>query len=348
MALRVKDIAKEMNVSPATVSMVLNNKPGIGSETRKRILKYVEEIGYGKGPLSKPALRCKNIRLVIYRKHGLVVSDTSFFSALMESIDCEARDEGYNLLISYVNEMENNSKMEVLRLLAENPPEGIFLLATEMNQKDILPFKQLNLPMLLLDSSIDEEGLDTVVIHNFQGAYLATRYLLDNGYTDIGYLHSSVWIQNFDERKEGLLAALLDAGLTCDRKHVYELEPTIEGSYRDMKQLIEQGMELPAACFADNDIIAMGAMKALKERGVRIPEDISIVGFDDMPFCEIAEPPLTTVKVYNRRMGALSVQRLIGRIENKFEETVKVQVSTGLIERQSVLVKVEGRDQASL
>lgn len=348
MALRVKDIAEKMKVSPATVSMVLNNKPGIGAETRKRILKYVEEIGYGKGPLSKPALRGKNIRLVIYRKHGLVVSETSFFSTLMESIDCEARDEGYNLLVSYVNEMENNSKMEVLRLLAENPPEGILLLGTEMTQKDILPFKQLNLPILLLDSSVDEETMDTVVIHNFQGANIATQYLLDKGYEDIGYLHSSVWIQNFDERKEGFLAALHDAGLTFDQKYLYMLEPTIEGSYRDMKRLIEEGLKLPAACFADNDIIAMGAMKALKESGVRIPENISIVGFDDMPFCEIAEPPLTTVKVYNRRMGALSVQRLIGRIENQFEETVKVQVSTGLIERQSVSAEAGNRHQVSI
>lgn len=336
MVLRVKDIANSLNISPATVSLVLNNKPGISEETRQKVLRFIEQNGYNTNALSKPALKHnKNIRFVVYKKHGLVVADTPFFSALMEGIDQEARNDGYNLIISYINETDNN-KMEVLRILEENPADGILLLATEMQQEDLKSFFQLNQPMVLLDNHFPGEKLDTVVISNRQGVYEAVGHLFLKGHREIGYLHSVNRINNFDERESGFMEAIHDYGIKYSKRNTVILDSTLDGAYRDMSKLLQTDIKLPTAFFADNDIIAFGAVKALKERGFKLPDDISIIGFDDMPFCEMLEPSLTTLRVFKNRMGRLSVKRLIERIEENVEEFVNIEVMTELVERKSV------------
>jgi len=341
MALKVKDIADRLGVSQATVSLVLNNKPGVSEETRKKVLKFIEEMGYDTNILSKPALKHNgNIRFIVYKKHGKVVSDTPFFSALMEGIDSEARDSGYSLVVSYVNEKDN--KPEILRILQENPPEGIIILATEMVSEDVADFKRLGIPIVVLDNYFISEKLDTVIINNIEGAYEATKYIIKKGHTDIGYLSSKVHINNFLERREGFLKAIKESGLDFDPKFEYKIGSTLEEAYQDMLVLLDNNPPIPSAFFADNDIIALGAVKALKQKGLKIPEDVSIVGFDDMPFCEMIEPSLTTVRVYKQKMGMIAVRRLRSKIEDEAEENVKIEIMTELIERNSVFDKLDG------
>ncbi|HEY5583191.1 MAG TPA: substrate-binding domain-containing protein [Ruminiclostridium sp.] len=132
----------------------------------------------------------------------------------------------------------------------------------------------------------------------------------------------------------------LEHGFKIDQEYQIELEYTMEGSYRDMKKHLEQkDIVLPTAFFADNDIIAFGAMRALKEKGIKIPQDISIIGFDDMPFCEITSPRLTTVRVFKQEMGSIAVKRLVDIIEKKDSTIQKIEISTELIIRDSVLKK---------
>jgi len=334
--LKVKEIAEKLNISPATVSLVLNNKPGVSEKTRQRVLRAVAEAGYDTNMLSKPALRDhKSIRFIIYKKHGNVVGDTPFFSALIEGIDYEARRRGYSAVISYINDDQN--KDEVLQTIKDHPLNGIIILATEMNYDDLQPFVGINVPIVLLDSYFMDAHMDSIVINNIQGAYKATKYLIDKGHTDIGYLHSSVWINNFDERMDGFLKALSDNNIKLNKKNIFSLESTLDGAYRDMADVLQAGAELPTALFADNDIIAFGAIKALREHGVRIPEDISIVGFDDMPFCTVIDPPLTTVRVYKQDIGRLAVRRLIEKIRYNADIFVNIEVGTELVERNSVL-----------
>lgn len=337
MGLKIKDIAEAANVSASTVSLVLNNKPGISDETRQKVLKLVEEMGYSTNLLSKPAFNNQgNIRFMIYKKHGFVVSDTPFFSALMEGIDQETRNERYNLVVSYVNECDTN-KSEMLRILAESSPDGIILLATEMLPDDLHTFNQLNIPFVALDNYFNMEKVDAIAISNIHGAYEATKYLIDMNHKKIGYLHSSIGINNFDQRKEGYTKALSDRDIKLNKKFIYCLEPTMEGAYNDMHKILQLKPSLPTALFADNDIIAFGAIKALKEHGLRIPEDISIIGFDDMPFCEMIEPALTTIKVNKQNMGMVAVRRLVEKIEADSEGYLKVEVGTELIIRRSVM-----------
>jgi LacI family transcriptional regulator len=338
MTLKLKDIAEKLNISQATVSLALNDRPGVSQETKEKVLKATEEMGYNVNVLSKTSSRIqKSIRFVIYKKHGYVVSDTPFFSALIEGIDQEARDNGYNLVITYLKEKEN--KTEIKKLVKEDPLGGVIILATEMNIQDLKIFDKLPVPVVILDSFFGDAKYDTVVINNVQGSYQGTKYLVDRGHTEIGYLCSSVFINNFKERKDGFLKALEDNKIDWNQEFVFHLEPTLDGAYRDMIHILESNPTLPTAFFSDNDIIAFGAMKALKEKGIKIPEDISVVGFDDMPFSGIIDPTLTTIKVYKQSMGRLAVKRLIERIEGDCEAFIKVEVNTELVERKSVMKK---------
>lgn len=337
MKLKAKDIAKKLSISPSAVSFVLNNKPGVSEETRRKVLKVIEQMGYNTNIFSKSALtHNRNIRFIIYKKHGLVVSDTPFFSALMEGIDREARSLGYNLIVTYIDENKDNL-MKILHIIKVTSPDGIMLLATEMTKENLKPFEKLNIPLLLLDSYFESENLDTVIINNIKGAYKATCYLAELGHIDIGYLHSSVWINNFDQRMTGFKKAINDKGLKLNKNFIFCLESTIDGSYKNMFRILENKPQLPTALFVDNDIIAFGAIKAMKEFGIRIPQDVSVVGFDDMPFCEMIDPPLTTVMVYKQRMGMIALKRLVERIDEAPAETIKIEVNTTLIERKSAI-----------
>jgi LacI family transcriptional regulator len=336
MKLKSKDIAKVLGVSPATVSLVLNNKPGISEETRLRILNFLTENGYDVSKLTaQPSDSKKVIQFTVYKKHGKVVSDTPFFSELIESIHRAARNEGYDLTITYIDEKLDNLS-SILSMVEQSDIAGMIILATEMYAKDLEPFHRLNLPILLLDSQFDDHDINTVCINNSDGIYKAVKYLTDLGHSKIGYLHSNIWIYNFEQRMLRFVQHMRDKSLVIPDDYFFHLEPTIEGSYRDMKALLAAGKEIPQALFADNDIIAFGAIKALKEAGYSIPNDVSIIGFDDTPYCELLEPKLTTIRVFKQQMGTIAVNRLIQCIDATNQCVQKTYIGTQLVERKSV------------
>ncbi|MFT4007216.1 MAG: substrate-binding domain-containing protein, partial [Lacrimispora sp.] len=177
---------------------------------------------------------------------------------------------------------------------------------------------------------------DSVLINNVQGAYRATNYLIEKGMTEVGYLRSSYPIGNFAERADGYYKALRHHHLPTSHPFVHDLTPSMEGAYLDMIHILREKPVMAQAYFADNDLIAAGAMRALKEFGFRIPEDISIIGFDDMPICDFLDPPLTTMEVPKKRLGELAMKQLVQKISKEPKLTVKIEVSVKLHERKSV------------
>ena len=332
MAPTAKDLAKALNLSASTVSMVLNNRPGISEKTKQRVLTEAEKVG-----LKIPARRTNTsaspfIHFIIYKKHGKVVSDTPFFAQLFEGIDSQTKKYDFNLQVTYFYENKNIS--EQLNNIKAAKSSGMLILATEMAADDMDIFSSINLPIVILDSYFEQRHHDTFVINNVQGAFNATSYLLNKGHTEIGYLRSKIRIQNFLEREDGFYKSLSGQNKT---KYIFDVAPTAEGAYIDMCSALDKSPNLPTAFFADNDIIAASCMRALKEKGYRLPEDVSIIGFDDMmPLCEIIEPPLTTMRVPKQRLGKLAVNRLIDNINHNTAEIIKLEVSTELRERGSV------------
>jgi len=336
MGVTIKDLAAQLNLSPATISLSLNNRPGVNERTRALVLEMAAKLGYEQ--ITSTARRLPrglgNIRLVVYKKIGRVVADTPFFLALIEGIEAETRRNGYQLLISHIS--DRASLDQIMDIVRENPKDGIILLATELSLTDSIPFFKSGHPMVVLDGSLSDSQYDTVLINNFQGAYDAVAELLRMGHQRIGYLHSLVPIYNFGQRHHGVVRALADAGRNLRPEDICSVEPSIDGSYSGVKEWLAKKPELPTAFFADNDIIAFGAMKALKESGLNIPEDISIIGFDDLPYCEIIDPPLTTIKVFKHSLGKLAVDRLLARMQDEVGEVIRIEVATDLVNRKSV------------
>jgi len=237
-------------------------------------------------------------------------------------------------MISHIRDADSFD--QVMTIVHNNPKDGIILLATELSLSDFIPFFKSEHPLVVLDGSLADGQSDTVLINNFQGAYDAVCELVRQGHRRIGYLKSTFPIYNFGQRELGVVRALATAGLTLEPAYTCAVEPSIDGAYRGVSDWLDLKPDLPTAFFADNDIIAFGAMKAIKEHGYAIPGDISIIGFDDLPYCEIIDPPLTTVKVMKHSLGKLAVDRLLDRMQGTVDEVVRIEVATELVSRRSV------------
>ena len=328
--ITAKEIAAKFGVSAATVSMALNNRPGIGEETRKNILALAKEMGYKKriNPFHNQP---KTLNLVIYKKHGDVVSDTPFFTELTQGIEQQTRKSGHNLLVSYF--YESLDQTEQINAISASSSKGIILLATEMMPDDLPPFLSLPVPLVLLDNSFIDVDFDSITINNIQGSMRAVKCLEQSGHIQIGHLRSSVGINNFYERRDGYIKGMGDKDIT---QYTFPISSTAEGAYEDMKKHLSSKPKMPSAFFADNDIIAISCIRAFREAGYRIPEDISIIGFDDITTSAIIDPPLSTMRVPKKTMGILAVDQLLKRVHNEAVESVRIAVNTTLITRSSI------------
>lgn len=335
MKVRIRDIARKAGVSPATVSNALNGRGGVGDETQQKILDLAREMGYVR---EKPqdARRC--VRLVVYKRHGQVVMDTQFFAELIEGVERECHKCGLELIISHIHMEKDTDHVERIDALLREPHQGILLLATELRREDMPRFERAGVPLLVMDSLFHHLQLNTVVMNNVEAGYLATSRLIRSGHREVGLITASdaFDINNFSQRREGYGAAMREAGLEAGG--VWFVTPTLDGAYRDMRALLKGSKgALPTAFFAANDIIAVGAMRAMLEAGVRIPEDVSVIGMDDLSVCEVISPPLTTVRVSRAELGVVAVRRIVEMMADGADSAVlKTQVGVSLVERKSV------------
>lgn len=336
MGITAKELAKKLNLSAAAVSMALNGKPGVSAVTRQIVLDAAEKYGYDFSRISEKHSVIGTIYFVLYKKHGTVVTDTPFFSQISEGISLACKEHGYKLNISYVYEDED-TLLRQIEDIQYSDCCGIILLGTEMEPENLKHFLTLPLPLVLLDAYFETLSCDCVLINNVQGAYLATRHLIQKCKAQPGYLRSAYRISNFSERASGFYNAIRSAGMSTSKCIVHSLTPSINGAYADMTELLASGEELASCYFADNDLIAVGAMKALMKKGYRIPEDISIVGFDNLPVGSVIEPNLSTIHVPKQYMGKLALERLLSRIEDSSQPPVKTEVSTTLVKRRTVI-----------
>lgn len=328
MKLNIRKISEITGFSPATVSNALNNKKGVNKDTAKRIFEVAKEYGYFS------ANRIERIRFVIFKVDGIVVSDTPFFSVLIESVENACREAGFETVICNINRNRDDFETRLNEILHDSTA-GILLLATELENRDVELFEQALGPVVVLDAWFDNMKFDTVSTNNEDSVKHAAQYLIELGHRKIGYLAGNIRIRNFIYRGNGLKRALCENNLQYHQKYEFLLTPTMEGAYTDMRRLLEAGPEMPTAFVADNDMIALGAMRALKQAGYHIPRDISVIGFDDLPFCEISSPPLSTVKYYQQEMGRLAVECLVRKIQGEFPVSTRTQISTKLVIRDS-------------
>lgn len=334
MGITAKELAQKLNLSEAAISMALNDKPGVSTQTRQRVKEAAEKYGYDFTRISGKHTTTGSIYFALYRKHGAVVADTPFFSELSEGIQQKCKEMGYKLNITYLYGDETIEKQ--IEDIQYSDCIGLILLGTEMHPEDFKPFARLRLPMVLLDVYLDNANRDCILINNMQGAYHATDYLISKCKKQPGYLHSSYSISNFEERADGFYKAVRSHGMSASKSIVHRLTPSIDGAFADMMSILEQPEEIASCYFADNDLIAVGAMKAFQKKGYRVPEDVAIIGFDNMPMSSYMEPSLTTVNVPKLYMGEMAAGRLIALLDAKQFVPLKIEINTNLVKRRSV------------
>ena len=332
MAITAKELAKQLNLSATAVSMALNNKPGVSTATRDQVIKAAEKYGYDFTRLSLKNGHPGDIYCIIYRAHNAILNYMPIFSELTDGIEQECRNQGYQLKLVQINEKRDDVQKWIEDLRIANCA-GIILLGTETSIHVCQMFLQLSVPVLLLDSHFDSLGCSSVLINNRQGAYLATSLLINQCGSQPGYMRSSYRIGNFEERRIGFDTALREHGMSPSNSVIHELPPSIEGALSVMLEIIDREASLAKCYFADNDLIAIGAMKALK---LRVPEDVAIAGFDNISESRIVEPSLTTIDIPRTFMGQTAARQLIHQITTPVPHTVKIEISTKLVRRFSV------------
>ena len=335
--MTLKEIAQSLNVSPATVSLVMNGKPGVGADTRSRVLQMLRDQGYEAKPFSAPvpptASRQKSIRFFKYTSNGyLVHGNDGFVTSIIDAIEIEARRLGYALVMTSCQETMLD---EVFSIIRENPLDGMILIGTEFMPQHYHYLDHLNVPVIAVDNYMHYCPIDSVSMNNRDTVYTALSFLHSLGHRQIGYLQSRFQTPNFMERYEAYRSALEQLGMTFSTDFVYHVGATVESSHEDMNELLRQGRKFPTALFADNDTIAIGCIHALERNGVRIPGDISVIGFDDIPSCKIIEPPLTTMRSSPEYLGFNAVRQLHARINNPNLPVTKIQCNGELICRKS-------------
>lgn len=329
MKVSIREISQRTGFSPATVSNALNMKKGVNKETSETIFRVAEELGY----LSKDKI--SKIKFVVYRKNGKIIDDSQFHPAVIAGVEKQAKDRGYDTIFCHINCDESGYKEQLSEILFDTSA-AVILLGTEMEEEDFQLVANHKCHLILLDGWSDCITFDSVLISNTDAAYYATNYLLEMGHEEIGYIKGDFRIQAFKYREIGYNRAMNGSRHPVREEYQAVVGTRLESAYADMKNYLETAQKLPTAFFADNDVIAIGAMRAIKEKGLRVPEDISIVGFDDLSFGAISNPGLTTTRVFKQEMGQIAVNRLLEVVQEGNRAKTKIQVCTEFVERESV------------
>ena len=323
--MTLKDIAKMANVSSATVSKVLNGKDEhISEATRQKILEIVKREGYIPNAIAK-SLKMKKTKTL-----GIIIPDVMnlFFSELARGIEDAAEKKGYSVILCNTdNKVKKEEKY--IQMLQEKMVDGIILTTSEESVSKSL--KRRNTPIVLLDRDIliDEE-VGRIVVDNMEGAFNATEFLVKKGCKNIGFISSDDVNKSSGQRLEGYKNALLANALEIDEDRIYLDSYTIETGYRGTLKILEK-KHIDGIC-CGNDLIAIGAIKALKEKEIHVPGDVKVIGFDDIQISRYMDPPLTTIKQPIYEMGEEAVKMLISIINGKGLGTTKI-LKTTLIER---------------
>lgn len=335
-----REIAEKLGISPAALSLIINHKPGVSDTTRNAVINSLHEMNCDYLIKKAPVVPSNNLCFIIYKRHGEVLDLHPFFLLLMENIENHARTYGYNILLCTIDKRRPMEPQ--IQHLRELDCQGAIIFATEMADEDMKEFSVLQIPYVTMDNDFTRLACNSISINNQMGTFQAIEYLIKMNHTRIGYLKSNIRISSFEERHTGYENSLQYFGLSFAPSDIVTVHYTEEGSYRDVKQYLETSpsSSLPDAFVCDDDTIAVGALRAFAEHGIHVPQDISIIGFNDRPACEMTEPPLTSVNVSKRTFAAETVDELIRLIENQENITPetrskKIRIGTKLVIRES-------------
>lgn len=327
----IKDIAREVGVSTTTVSRALNNKDAISPATSKRILELAKKMGY------TPNAVARGLKASTSKTIGVVITDISdpFFAPIVRGIEKVARQEGYHLILSDTDE-DYQTEKEALETLIERRVDGLLIVPVQTSFQDIVELKKKGLLFVLIGRHFDFELLETdcVCTDDVEGAALAVTHLLERGHRRILFINGPTYVSSAKERLAGYKRALFEAGVKLDESLIREGGIKMDDGYRIMKKELEKPRRFTAV-FAYSDFVAMGTMKALKEANLKVPQDVALMGYDDIDTASFLEVPLTTTRMPKYELGMEGFKLLKKRIVGEVGSPQKVILPTKLVVRKS-------------
>ncbi len=304
----IKDVAERAGVSVATVSRVINNEKYVNEDLRLQIQEIIHEMGYQPDAIAR-GLRTKSTNVI-----SLVIPDINnpYFPEVARGVQSVADQYEYVVILCNTDRVVSLEK-KFLNILSQQRVEGIIINPSGSNSSELDLLASLKIPVVLISSQNILPKLDIVMVDNLQGAALAIQHLVDLGHHRIGLVGGSRDVSSGEQRYQGYLKALMENGIAVQEELITEGSFDHNGGYGCMKRLLKLE-ERPSAVFAANDIMAIGAVSAILEEGLRIPKDISIVGFDDISYASMMYPKLTTISQPKFEAGVAATKMLFERI----------------------------------
>jgi LacI family transcriptional regulator len=329
-----RDVAKLAHVSRTTVSFVLNNVPGvsISETTRKRVLNAAQKLNYFPNIAGKKLVSGKSytIGLVLCQSPEQIATD-AFLLQVMLGVEQAAIQQGFHVLLKPV---DPNDAGGYARLITENHVDGILLSGPRQDDMALMNLHRQHVPLLLM-GQLPETDIPFVDINATAGAELAVNHLIEHGHQRIGIItNAPLSYTSAQQRRDGYLQALKKSKLSINKAFIKEGNYTPASGYEAMKGLLQVAPRLTAV-FIASDVVAMGAILAIKEAGLHIPKDIAVVGFDDIPLAEYYDPPLTTIRLPAFGLGWAGGERLIRLIQGEKLDREEVFLNSELIIRKS-------------
>jgi LacI family transcriptional regulator len=329
MKATIYDVAKEAGVSIATVSNAINGKGKISKKRREEIFKIMERLQYQPSVIASALTGKKTFSL------GLLIPDISnpFFAEIARAIEDQAHQSGYSVIICSTDNKDERVE-RYISLLEQKSVDGIIIGTGIENMEILTQLLNKSIPIAMIAREASSLSVHTVVTDDFVGGNLAAQHLLELGHRRLAVLSENLKVSSSRERIRGFKFALFEAGVAFDESNIVTCDYKIEDGKRGAQELLRKA-ERPTAIFCCNDLLAIGALQAAKETGLHVPEDVSIIGFDNTILASVTDPPLTTVAQPMEHMAKLVFNLLIQNLEKEDSIKQRIVLRPELIVRQS-------------
>jgi len=329
----LKSIAAELNLSMGTVSRILNGKAKafrIKDETVALVLNYASEKGYSPNFVAKGLQASKTYTI------GLMIPDIAnpFFALMAKHIERIASLANYSILLADAEENTEKEEIQVKNMISRKV-DGIIAAPVGKSCQYFQKIVKLGIPLIFVDRYFKGINIPFITSDNFQGGYEATRLFIQNGHRLIGLLKGDEAVEPVIERRKGYWQALQEASIPLDEAHVTGNEFSFENGYSATKKILELHNR-PTALLAMSNLIGLGAIKAIREAHLTIPNDISLIIFDDQPYASYLNPPITTIKQNSELVGALAIEYILKIIDHQTIDNPSVYIPVQIISRASV------------
>ena len=332
----IKDVAKLADVSISTVSHVINGTRFVSPAATEKVHVAIEQLGY------KPSAVARSLKTNRTRTIGMLTSSNTnpFFAEVIHGVEATCNERGYHLVLCNSGD-DTEKKISNIQNLEEKRVDGLLIMTAHSEPEFFQTLQDCTeSPMVILDCQSPGIDADIIMEDPEVGGYEATHYLIDQGFSSIACISGPQHLSPSNGRFAGYHKAMKEAGLKVNPYWVIEGELNAESGYQATKKLLTGAREgfsdMPEAIFAGNDLMAMGAICAIQSMGYKVPEDISVIGYDDIELAAFTSPPLTTMHQPKAQLGQLAAETLLNRIEDPSIEPVVRTLKSSLVERQSV------------